>query len=240
MATNRDGTTIDAIGSGIYRIHTIVSPPSLPGGFSFNQYLVVDDEPLLFHTGSRLLFPHVKEALARVLPPSKLRYVAFSHWEQDECGALNSFLEVAPSAVPLCSAINAMVNGDGMDRPPRVMADGELLALGKHRVRWFDTPHVPHGWESGLLFEETEQTLFCGDLFTQPGSCEAPIVESDILGPSEELRRGLDYFAHGRDLSQQLERLAASGPRVLACMHGHAWRGDGAKLLRTLAQTLRG
>lgn len=239
MSTPDSTTRVDEIADGIHRIHTAVFPPGLPGGFSFNQYLIADDEPLLFHTGSRAMFGLVREAIGRVVPVDRLKHVSFSHWEQDECGALNELLALAPRAAPLCSGINAMINGDGMDRAPRVARDGEVIELGRHRVRWIDTPHLPHGWESGLLFEETTRTLFCGDLFTQPGEGDAAVVESDILGPSEALRSGgLDYFAHGRDVPAQIERLAKLGPRVMACMHGHAWSGDGAKLLRELGRLL--
>jgi flavorubredoxin len=238
MTTNFE-TRVDEIAPDIYRIHTSIPPAVIPGGFSFNQYLIRDEQPLLFHTGSRKMFPAVLDAIARVMPPAKLRFVAFSHWEQDECGALNELLAIAPDALPLCSSINALVNSDGMDRAPRVAGDGEQIVLGKHRVRWLDTPHLPHGWESGLLFDETTSTLLCGDLLTQPGECKAPLVKSDILGPSEALRAMLDYFAHGRELPKQFARLAALEPRVLACMHGHAWSGDGAKLLAELAQLLR-
>jgi flavorubredoxin len=239
MSTNIPSTRIDEIADGIYRIHTPVFPPGVPGGFSFNQYLIADDEPLLFHTGPRSLFGLVRDAIGRVMPLDRLRHVAFSHWEQDECGTLNDLLALAPEAAPLCSGINAMINGDGMDRAPRVARDGEVIALGRHRVRWIDTPHLPHGWESGLLFEETTRTLFCGDLFTQGGAGDAPLVETDILGPSEALRTaGLDYFAHGPDVPGQIERLAAMNPRVMACMHGHAWSGDGSKLLRELGRIL--
>jgi flavorubredoxin len=134
-----------------------------------------------------------------------------------------------------------MLNADGMDRPPRVAADGERVPLGKHVLRWLDTPHLPHGWESGLALEETTRTLLCGDLFTQPGTTEQPLVEADILGPSEALRqRGSDYYAHGRQVPAQLERLAETGAQTLACMHGHAWRGDAPALLRALSQALSG
>jgi len=228
-------TTVDEIGDGIFRVHTPVAPAAGTAGFSYNQYLLLDDEPLLFHTGSRRLFEEVSRAIERVLPLARLRHLAFSHWEQDECGALDPFLAHAPQARPLCSRINAMINRDGMSREPRAMADGEELSLGRRRVRWFETPHLPHGWESGLLFEQTTATLFCGDLFTQPGTGDQPLVETDILGPSESLRGQLDYFAHGPAQRALVERLAVTAPRVLACMHGHAWAGDGAALLRELA-----
>src|SRR5262245_52994608 len=150
-----DAARIDEVAAGIYRISTPVPPSAFAGGFSFNQYLVVDDDALLMHTGSRALFAGVKAAIAKVLAPEKLRWVAFSHHEGDEDGALNEFLALAPKAVPVCSRVNAMINGDGMDRPPKALADGEALRLGRHVVRWVDAPHLPHGWETGYLFEET-------------------------------------------------------------------------------------
>ncbi len=233
-------THIDAIADGIYRISTPVPATVIPGGFSFNQYLIVDDEPLIFHTGSRRLYPAVREAIARVMPIDNLRYISFSHNEQDENGALNEFLADSPKSVPVCGTINAMINSDGMDRPPKILADGATLKLGKHVVRWLDAPHVPHGWETGYLFDEYTKTLLCGDLFTQPGIGEQPLTDGDILGPSEALRTsGMDYFAHGRGLKSHLERLASTQPKTLACMHGSAWTGDGAHLLRTLAAALQ-
>jgi len=211
----------------------------LPGGFTFNQYLIVDDEPLLFHSGPRRMFPLVSEAVAAVMPLERLRYVGLSHFEADECGALNEFLAAAPQAAPVCGKIAAMVSVDDFaSRPPRALADGEALALGRHQVRWLDTPHVPHGWECGFLFEERTSTLLCGDLFTQGGAEHAPVTESDVLGPSEAMRAGLDYYAHGRNTRQSLERLAALKPSTLACMHGAAWRGDGRRLLLNLADCL--
>ncbi len=238
MITNAEtGTNIQEIASGIYRIHTPFSV--VPGGFSFNQYLVLAEEPLLFHTGLRKLFPVVREAIDRVMPVERLRYVAFSHFESDECGALNSFLAVAPRAVPVCGRVAAMVSvEDFADRPPRPMADGETLDLGRHRLRWFDAPHLPHGWETGYLFEETTRTLLCGDLFTQGGNGELAVTESDILGPSEAFRQALDYYSHSKHAGATLERLAATSPATLAVMHGSAWRGDGASLLRALARSL--
>src|SRR5581483_4577236 len=171
---------IDQIADGIYRINHPVQIPG--GGFSFNQYLVVDDEPLLFHTGQRGLFEGTREAIARVMEPSKLRYVAFSHFEADECGALNQLLAIAPAAVPVCSRVAAMTSiNDQADRAPKAMADGEELRLGKHVLRWFDTPHLPHGWETGYLHDTRTGTLFCGDLFTQPGDVTPPLTEGDIL-----------------------------------------------------------
>jgi flavorubredoxin len=231
-------TNVQEIADGIYRINTPVD--SADGqGFSFNQYLLVDDEPLLFHTGPRQLFAPVRAAVAAVMPVERLRYVGLSHTEADECGSLNQWLAAAPAAVPLCGTIAAMVSiGDLADRPPRTLADGERLVLGRHTLQWLDTPHVPHGWDCGLLMDLTDGTFFCGDLFTQPGPGEVALTEGDILGPSEAFRQPMDYFAHAPHTAATLARLAALKPRTLACMHGSAWRGDGAALLRHLSEAV--
>jgi flavorubredoxin len=234
VTNNESGTNIFEIADGIYRINTPLSV--VPGGFSFNQYLIVDDEPLLFHTGLRRLFPLVSEAVAAVMPVDRLRYVGLSHFEADECGSLNEWLAAAPQAVAVCSGVAAMTSvNDIADRPPRPLADGEILSIGKHRLRWFDTPHLPHAWECGFMMEQQTRTLLCGDLFTQPGDKTPALTESDILEPSEQMRKGLDYFAHAPNTREMLERLAAEEPATLACMHGSAWHGDGAALLRALA-----
>lgn len=240
MITNeQSGTRLDEIADGIYRIATPLDIPGDPNGFSFNQYLVVDDAPLLYHTGPRRLFPLVREAVAAVLSPDRLLHVAFSHFEADECGSLNDWLAAAPEALPLCSRVAAMTSiGDIADRPPRALADGESISLGRRTMRWFDTPHLPHGWECGHLLDETTRTLFCGDLLTQPGSRHEPLTSGDILGPSERFRSALDYYAHAPSTGAMLERLAATEPAILACMHGSAWRGDGASLLRELARSV--
>jgi flavorubredoxin len=240
MITNKEsGTNVHEIADGIFRINTPVAIPGGPGKFSFNQYLIVDDAPMLFHLGQRQLFPLVREAVDAIMPVARLKYLGLSHFEADECGALNSFLAVAPDAVPICSQIAAMVSiGDFADRPPRALADGEDLSLGRHTVRWFDTPHMPHSWECGLMLEQNTRTFFCGDLFTQGGGGEVPLVESDILGPSEAFRAPMDYFAHAPQTSPILARLARENPGTMACMHGSAWRGDGAHLLRELAKVL--
>ena len=240
MATTntQSGTNVHEIADGIYRINTPVAIEGA-GGFSFNQYLITDDEPLLFHTGPRKMFPLVREAVESVIPAETLRYVSFSHVEADECGSLNEWLAVAPRSVPLCGTVAALVSiSDLADRAPRALADGETLLLGKHRVRWFDTPHLPHAWECGFLTEERTSTLLCGDLFTQGGADLPALTESDILGPSEAFRHQMDYFSHTRNARGMIERLAATNPQTLACMHGSAWRGDGAKLLRALADSL--
>ena len=239
MITNSTGgTNLHEIASGIYRINTPVRNPD-GSEFNFNQYLVIDDEPLLFHTGPRRMFPLVAEAIANVLPVERLRHVAFSHFEADECGSLNDFLAAAPDAVAVCSQVAAMVSvNDIASRPPRALADGEVLRTGRRAFKWFDTPHVPHGWECGFMMELTSRTLLCGDLFTQGGPGSVAITEGDILGPSEAFRLAMDYYAHAPQTAATLERLAREQPQVLACMHGSAWRGDGAKLLRALAHSL--
>ena len=235
----QSGTNVHEIADGLYRINTPVTIEGGPGGFSFNQYLIVDDEPLIFHTGPRKMFPLVREAVASVLPVERLRYIAFSHVEADECGSLNEWLAVAPQSSPLCGTVAAMVSiSDLADRPPRPLADGETLSLGKHLVRWFDTPHLPHSWECGYLMEESTRTLLCGDLFTQGGADNPAVTESDILGPSEAFRHQMDYFSHTKNATEMIERLASAAPTTLACMHGSAWRGDGAALLRALSDSL--
>jgi flavorubredoxin len=237
ITNTQSGTNVHEISEGIYRINTPI--PDAPGGFSFNQYLITDDEPLLFHTGPRKLFPLVSEAVASVMPVERLRYLSFSHFEADECGSLNEWLAVAPHAVPVCGRVAAMVSiEDIANRPPRVLADGETLSLGRHAVQWFDAPHLPHAWECGYLFETETRTLLCSDLFTQPGTGEIALTESDILGPSEAFRHEMDYFSHTKNAGAMIERLASTNPQTLACMHGSAWQGDGASLLRELAQEL--
>lgn len=239
ITDSQAGTNVHEIAEGIYRINT---PIGLPDGqaFSFNQYLLVDDEPFLFHTGPRRLFPLVRTAVAAVMPVERLRHVGLSHFEADECGALNDWLAAAPAAAPLCSTVAAMVSvGDMADRPPKALADGEQLALGRHTLQWFDTPHVPHGWDCGLPLDLKTGTFFCGDLFTQPGRGEVALTDGDILGPSEAFRQPMDYFAHAPQTLATLARLAETKPRTLACMHGSAWRGDGGALLRHLAEVLQ-
>lgn len=234
------GTRIDEIATRIFRISVPVpANPVLPQGFSFNQFLVAAEEPLLFHTGPRKLFSLVRDAVATVLRPETLRYVAFSHVEGDESGALLEWLALAPHAMPLCSRVAAMTfASDASDRPVRAMADGERLDLGHHQLLWFDAPHVPHGWDCGYLAETNTRTLLCSDLFTQAGSANPPVTERDILEPSEVMRRSMDYFAHSRDTRHHLERLAAFDPVVLACMHGSAFAGNGRAQLIGLADAL--
>lgn len=231
-------TNLNQIVEGIWRINTPVVHED-GTAFSFNQYLVEAARPLLFHTGPRLLFQRVREAVEQVMPSSILHYIGFCHVEADECGSLNEWLAIAPNAVPLCSRVGAMTSvGDLADRAPRAMADGEILDLGGRQVQWFNAPHVPHGWDNGFLLERVSGTLFCGDLFTQPGEGSEALTRADILGPSETFRKEMDYYAHGAETRPTLVRLAATKPSTLACMHGSAWRGDGAKLLNRLAVSL--
>jgi len=229
-------TTVDEIAPGIHRISTPVPPnPAMPAGFTFNQFLVVDEAPLLFHTGPRKLFDLVRAAVDSVIDVDRLRYIGLSHVEADECGSLREFLALAPDAVPLCGQVAKMVSVDDLaGREARGLADGEVLSLGTHAVQWFDAPHLPHGWDCGYLFEQTTRTLLCGDLFTQPGADHPAVTEGDILAPSEAMRAELDYFSHGAYTGALLDKLAATEPRLLACMHGAAYRGDGAAMLQAL------
>jgi flavorubredoxin len=241
----QSGTTIHEIEDGIYRI----SVPVPEADFSYNQFLIVDDEPLLFHTGLRSQFPLVSEAIRKVMPLERLRYVAFSHFESDECGALNLFLGAAPQAVPVASRVAVLTSlADFAERPPRALADHERLTLGRRTVEWLDAPHLPHGWETGYLYESSTRTLFCGDLFTHGGAKAAPLIDSDLLVPAEEFRIGFstmtglpDAYGFGRDAAMHIEKLAATNPRTLAVMHGSSWRGregEGAQLLRRLGEVV--
>jgi flavorubredoxin len=241
ITNKQSGTNVHEIASGIFRISTPISPDVMPGGFTFNQILVVDDAPLLFHTGPRKMFPLVRESVEHVLGKvSKLRYVAFSHVEADECGAMNDWLAAAPHSEPVCSNVAALVSmQDLADRPPRGLADGEVLSLGKKRMRWLDAPHVPHSWDCGYMFDETTRTLLCGDLFTRFGGAELPaLTEGDILGPAEEMRLGFGGFAIEQGTRKILDKLAATEPKTLALMHGSSFSGNGAKVLRELASAL--
>jgi flavorubredoxin len=231
------GTRIDEVAAGIYRISTPTDV--IPGGFSFNSYLVVDEQPLLFHTGWRKLFPLTQEAIAKVIPLEKLRWAGGSHFEGDEFGALNDFLAAAPGATAFGSGVGVMTSiNDYASRVARGLADGEEFSIGGRRLKWLYTPHVPHGWDCGVLFDLSTGTLLCGDLFTQPGANTPPITESEILTASESMRGMMDYYAHATSTSAILERLAALQPSMLACQHGSAYRGNGAALLRELSATI--
>lgn len=242
ITNTASGTNVHEIAPGIFRISTPVPPSQMPGGFTFNQFLVVDDDPLLFHTGPRRMFPLVREAVAHVLGDvAALRYVGFSHVESDECGSLNEWLAVAPRAEPVCSTIAAMVSvTDLADRPPHPLADAQELSLGKKKMRWIDAPHLPHNWECGYLFESTTRTLLCGDLFTHAGHDGPPLTESEVLSPSEAMRKAMGGVAIELHTRALLEKIASTEPTTLALMHGSSYRGDGRALLRGLADELCG
>jgi flavorubredoxin len=234
IASQQTDTQVDEVAAGIYRISTPMDV--IPGGFTFNSYLVVDDEPLLFHTGLRKLFPNTLEAAGRVIAPEKLRWIGGSHFEADEFGALNDLLAAAPQATPFGAEIGVLTSlSDFAVRPPRGFKGGEEFSIGSRRMKWMDTPHVPHGWDCGVLFDLSTGTLLCGDLFTQPGANLPAVTESEILTASEGMRGMMDYYAHATSTTAILERLAGLGPSTLACQHGSAYRGDGAALLRELA-----
>jgi glyoxylase-like metal-dependent hydrolase (beta-lactamase superfamily II) len=242
VTNTQSGTNVHELANGIYRISTPVPPSQVPGGFTFNQFLIVDDAPLLFHTGLRRMFPVVKEAVAHILGDvAKLRYVGFSHYEADECGSLNEWLGVAPRAEAVCSTVGAMVSVNDMsDRPPHPLADGEELSLGTKRLRWLDAPHLPHNWECGYMFESTTRTLLCGDLFTHGGADVPPVTESDVIGPAEGMRKAMPAsWAIERHTDALLAKLASTEPTTLALMHGSSYRGDGSAMLRGLAAALR-
>ena len=214
-------------------------------GIQFNQFLIKDAEPFLWHTGFRKMFQTTLAGVAEVLDPASLRWVSFSHFEPDECGALNSWLALAPGAQAVCSVVGALVMlNDFADRAPRSLADGEVLHTGAHRLRYLATPHVPHGWDAGLLFDETEHTLFCSDLFFHPGDPE-PVTPSEIVSRATESIRGhlvgplandMPYTAY---TDSTLRRLADLGPEALAVMHGSSYQGDGRTALLDLAGAVR-
>jgi flavorubredoxin len=237
ITNNQTGTRVDEVARGIYRISTPLDV--IPGGFTFNSYLIADDEPLLFHTGYRKLFPITLEAIEKVMPAGKLRWIGGSHFEGDEFGALNELLAAAPEATAFGSEIGALTSlNDYAVRPARGLAEGEEFSIGSRRMKWFYTPHVPHGWDCGVLFDLSTKTLLCGDLFTQPGANMPPVTESEILTASEGMRGMMDYYAHSTSTAATFERLAGFRPSMLACQHGSAYRGDGAALLRELSATL--
>jgi flavorubredoxin len=237
IANQEAGTQVDEVAAGIYRIS--IPLDIIPGGFTVNSYLIDDAEPMLFHAGYRKLFPTTLEAVSKVMPVEKLRWIGGSHFEGDEFGALNEFLAVAPNATPFGAQVGVMTSiNDFATRAARGFADGEEFSIGNRRMKWLCTPHVPHGWDCGVLFDLSTGTLLCGDLFTQPGSGMEPVTESEVLSASETMRGMMDYYAHATSTTATLERLAALHPSMLACQHGSAYRGDSAALLRELAATI--
>jgi flavorubredoxin len=227
-------TRIDEIGDQIYRFSTFV-PEVGPTGFTFNQFLIRDEQPLLFHTGPRQMFPMVAEAIATVVPVEQLRWITFGHLESDESGAMNELLAAAPDAEVAHGAIGCMVSlQDLADRPPVPLGDGEVLDIGAHRVRNIDTPHVPHGWDAGVLYDETSGTLFCGDLFSQVGDGPA-LVTDDIVGAAGEAEDLFGATCLTPQTGPTLRALAELAPSTLAIMHGSSYEGDGRAALLALA-----
>ncbi|MGY1770886.1 oxygen-binding di-iron domain-containing protein [Blastococcus sp. SYSU D00813] len=224
-------TRVDEIAPDVYRLCTYVPDAD----FQFNQYLVLGEEPLLFHTGPRALFPLVAEGMARVMPVDRLRWVTFGHVEADECGAMNAWLAAAPRAEVAHGALGCMVSVEDMaDRPPRRLADGEVIDVGGRRLRHIDTPHVPHGWDAGVLFEETTGTLLCGDLFTGLGDSPA-LTEQDVVGPAVQAEDVFGATCLTPGTAPALRGLAELRPTTLALMHGPAFAGDCGAALRDLA-----
>jgi flavorubredoxin len=227
-------TNIHEIAEGVYRLSTCVTDVA-PGGFTFNQYLIDGDEPALFHTGGRQLFPLVREAVAKVVDPASLRWVSFGHVESDECGAMNEWLGIAPAAEVVFNPLGCMVSlNDLCDRPPRMTGD-DPIDTGGHRLRTIPTPHVPHGWEAQVLFDETTRTLFCGDLFGQTGDGPALVHDADLIGPAIAAEDMFGATALTANTSPTIRKLADLEPRTLALMHGPAYAGDCAQALRDLA-----
>jgi flavorubredoxin len=235
-------TRITEIASDVFRISTYIREADL----QFNQFLVRDTEPLLYHTGMKRLFPAVRDAVAKLLPPSSIRWIGFSHFEADECGSLAEWQTLAPEATAVCSLVAKMVSVDDVvaRRPAQALEDGEQLRTGRYRFRFLQTPHVPHCWEASLLFEETEGTLLCSDLFHQSGDVE-PSTCGDVVGRFHETlleyQRGplANYLPWTRDTASTLQRLAALKPRTIAAMHGSAYVGDGAQALADIAQVMQ-
>jgi len=234
-------STVTEIAPDTFRISTF--HPDF--GIQFNQFVIRDDEPFLMHTGMQRMFETTLTAVRSILDPATLRWIGYGHFEPDECGALNQFLAIAPRAQVVCGFVGTMVmQNDYADRPPRQLEDGETFSTGRHRLRFLSTPHLPHGWDAGLFFDESERTLFCSDLFFHPGDTE-PLVESGLIeraresivaGLSGPMANDVPYTAHTDGM---LQRLAALEPRTLAVMHGSSYRGDGGRALRELATVFR-
>ena len=231
-------TKITEIAPDLFRLTTFVEPFNI----QFSQFLVRDDQPLLFHTGPRALFQEVKSAVASLIDPQTLRWIGFSHFESDECATVPEWQQLAPQSAVLCSVVGKMVSVDDCLalRPAKGMVDGEILETGRYRFRFLATPHVPHCWEAGLLFEETERTLLCSDLFHQDGDVE-PMTQSDVIGRCRETLVGYqrgplaNYVPYCSLTEATLNRLAALQPKRLATMHGSVYVGDGSTALRDLA-----
>jgi flavorubredoxin len=227
-------TKTDEIADGIFRFSTYI-PDMTPEGFTFNQFLIKADEPLLFHTGPRAMFPLVSEAVSRVIPIQTLRWITFGHVEADECGSMNQWLDAAPKSEIAHGSVGVMVSlNDLANRPPRALQDGEVIDLGQKRVRHIDTPHVPHGWEARVLFEETTRTLLCGDLFTHTGNGPA-VTSSDIVEPARRAEALFQASCITPTTGSTIRKLASLTPKTLAIMHGSSFNGDAVRSLHDLA-----
>jgi flavorubredoxin len=228
-------TSVHEIADGVYRLSTYL-PDVSPAGFTMNQFLIDADEPLLFHCGLRGLFPLVSEAVSRVLPVERLRWITFGHVEADECGAMNQWLAAAPSSQVAHGELGCAISiADMADRPPRPLAEGEVLDIGGHRLRQISTPHVPHAWEAQVLFDESTGTLLCGDLFTRTGDGGALVHDTDMVSPALEAEDMFHDTCLTPSTAPTMRSLAELNPRTLALMHGPSFAGDCAGALRDLA-----
>src|SRR4051794_31357279 len=232
-------TDASEIAVKIFRLSTFM-PQIGPNGFTFNQFLIDADEPLLFHYGQRALFPLISDAVKRVIPLDRLRWTTCSHVEADESGALNQWLAAAPKATPAHGQVGYNIwLTDMADRPPRALKNDEVLDLGGKSVRWLDTPHVPHNWDAGLIYEETTGTLFSSDLFTQFGPASATTT-GDIVDAAIATEKAIPFMPSTPQAEPTLRRLAALAPQTIALMHGPSFKGDGAAALTALADYYAG
>lgn len=234
-------TAINEIAPDLFRLSVYV--PNI--NMQFNHFLVRDEEPLLFHAGLKMMFPALREAVAKLIDPTKLRHIAWSHFESDECGALNDWLSLAPQAQPVCTVVGKLVTVDDFAiRPARGMTRDDILVTGKYRYRFYPSPHIPHGWDAGVLFEETRKTLFCSDLFHHFGDVE-PITASDLIGPTQQAMQQMQqgplsgYMPYTRQTEGVLQSLAALKPEALAVMHGSSYLGACDRLLTSLAGVIK-
>ena len=227
---------VDEIGDGIFRLSVFVPEVMPPAGFTFNHFLIRGEEPLLFHCGKRKMFPVLAEAVAKIMPVEKLRWASFGHFEADECGAMNEWLAAAPHAELMHGMTGVRVSlSDMADRAPRELTDGQVIDIGGKRIRYIDTPHVPHGWDAGVIFEETTQTLFVGDLFTHFGN-PAPVTESELVSVAMQGNDSTYSTSLGPTTAPTIRKLAALNPKLLAVMHGSSFAGDGTAQLHGLAE----
>jgi flavorubredoxin len=233
--------TIDEIGPDLFRLSIFVPEIDM----QFNHFLVRDEEPLLFHTGLRSMFPLLRDAVGTLIDVANLRYIAWSHFESDECGALNDWLHVAPRAEGVCTLVGKLVNVDDFAlRPARGLTAGDVLTTGKYRYRFHASPHIPHGWDAGVLFEETERTLFCSDLFHHFGDVAA-LTSSDLIGPTRQAMQQMQlgplagYMPYTRATEGVLRSLAELNPQTLAVMHGSSYRGSAQQQLTGLAGAIK-